>query len=58
MAWKGYENVQTERAQTANQPGQVVNNVAALPLSVIRVLQQDAQAVCRVPQDDQRKEEK
>lgn len=57
MAWKAYHYIQTERAQTADQPGQVVDHVADLPLSVFGVLQQHTQAISCVPHDDQCKQE-
>lgn len=46
------DEVQGERAQAADEPGQVMDHVAGLALTLIRVLQQDAQAICSVPQDD------
>lgn len=54
---KGYNEVQGEGAEAADEPGQVVDQVAALAVSRVRVLQQDAQTVRSVPQDDERKQE-
>lgn len=48
---KGYNYVQGECAEAANEPGQVMNQVAPFTLAHIRVLQQDTQAVCCVSQD-------
>lgn len=54
---KGYTQVEGEGAQAANEPGQVVDDVAALALAAVRVLQQHAQAIRGVSHDDQCKQE-
>lgn len=54
---KGYDEVQRQRAQAADEPRQVVHNVAPLAVAVVGVLQEDAEAVHGVSQDDERKQE-
>jgi len=54
---KGYGQVEGEGAQAADEPGQVVDDVAALTHPAVRVLQQHAQAVRGVAHDHQRKQE-
>lgn len=54
---KGYNEVQGEGAEAADEPGQVVDQVAVLAVSQVRVLQQDTQTIRSVPQDDKCKQE-
>lgn len=53
---KGYDHVEGEDAQAANQPGQVVQDVVAFALARLGVLEEDAEPVERVPQHHQGKE--
>lgn len=53
---KGYNGVKQQHTQAAHEPGQVVQQVAALALAHLRVLEQHAQPVQRVPQHHQRKQ--
>lgn len=57
MRLKGYDEVQCQRAQAADEPGQVVHHVASLAVAVVGVLQEDAEAVHGVSQDDKREQE-
>lgn len=54
---KGYDEVQRQRAQAADEPGQVVHHVASLAVAVVGVLQEDAEAVHGVSKNDERKQE-
>lgn len=54
---KGYDKVEREGPQAAHQPRQVVNDVALLAQAVVGVLEQNAEAVQGVSQDDQAKQE-
>lgn len=53
---KGYNEVQCQGAEAADEPGQVMHQVAFLALIPIGVLQENAQAVQGVSQDDQREQ--
>ena len=53
---EGYDGVQQQHAQAAHEPGQVVQQVAALTLTHLGVLEQHAQPVQRVPQHHQREQ--
>lgn len=54
---KGYSEVEHQSTQAAHQPGQVVHDVALLAQAIFGVLQQDAEAVHGVSQDDEGKQE-
>lgn len=56
LAGKGYNHVEGKDAQAAHQPGEVVQDVFAFALPLLRVLQEDAEAVEQVPQHHQGKE--
>lgn len=53
---KGYNHVEGKDTQAAHQPGEVVQDVVPFTLPWLRVLQEDAEAVERVPQHHQGKE--
>lgn len=55
--FKGYKEVQCQGAKAADEPGQMMDEVAFLTLALIGVLQKNTQTVCGVSQDDQRKKE-
>lgn len=50
---EGYNGVEQQHAQAAHEPGQVVQQVAALALAHLGVFEQHAQPVQRVPQHHQ-----
>ena len=50
---EGYDSVEQQHAQAAHEPGQVVQQVAALALAHLRVFEHHAQPVQRVPQHHQ-----
>ena len=50
---EGYDGVKQQDAQAAHEPGQVVQQVAALALAHLGVFEQHAQPVQRVPQHHQ-----
>lgn len=54
---KGYDEVERQGPQAAHQPRQVVHDVALLAQAVVGVLQQDAEAVQGVSQDNEGKQE-
>lgn len=53
---KGYDHVQGEDAQAADEPGQVVQDIVSFTLPWLGVLQQHAGTVQQVPQHHQGKE--
>lgn len=51
--FEGYDGVEQQHPQAAHKPGQVVQQVAALTLAHLGVLEQHAEPVQRVPQHHQ-----
>lgn len=54
---EGNNDVKGEGAQAANEPGQVMDDVTLLALAVLRILQQHAEPIGGVTQDNQREQE-
>lgn len=50
---EGYDGVEQQHAKAAHEPGQVVQQVAALALALLGVLEQHTEPVQRVPQHHQ-----